>query len=76
MLCLLGTPSCGVVCSFPLKVELGSVVRVSSGNSLEVLRGGGMIGYTYRIISESRETWSYRGKKIPIFGVRIQEDEE
>ena len=75
MICLLGSPNCGVVCSFPLPVERGSVVRISMSTVFQVLEAGGlMMGNTYRVLSESSQMYSYDGKMIPVFGVQIKED--
>lgn len=76
MICLLGSPNCGVVCSFPLLVGSGSVVRIPTFTALLVLGAGGfgMPGNTYRLLSRSSRMYSYNGKMIPVFGVQIKED--
>jgi len=77
MICLLGHLGCGVVCFFPLNVEEGSVVRISTSAALPVLGAGtSMVGNTYRLLSRSSQEYPYDGKMIPIFGVQIQEDVE
>ncbi len=74
MLCLLGSKDCGVVCSLPLAVKAGSVVRISNSVVIKVIGGGSlMLGHTYRLIS-SPNKYSLDGEWIPVFGVQTTED--
>jgi len=76
MLCFLGSPDCGVVCSLFLKPGVGDTVKISRGVFVRAVgTGHSMVGKTYRLLS-SQAKHNHDGQWIPVFDVQIQEDVE